>query len=105
VCRSARAPDYSLAAARGHLGEDQQSMPRDVVAVMAPTGTSDSAAAVPTHWNVNFLVADADATIARATSLEARVLVPPQDTPGFRSAAVADPQGAVFSVSRLIPAS
>jgi hypothetical protein len=31
--------------------------------------------------------------------------VPPQDTPGFRSAAVADPQGAVFSVSQLIPGS
>jgi predicted enzyme related to lactoylglutathione lyase len=77
----------------------------DCVAVMAPTGTDASNAAAPTHWNVNFLVEDADVTIEGATSLDGKVVVPPQDTPGFRSAALADPQGAVFSVSQLTPGS
>jgi len=72
---------------------------------MAPTGTDASNVAAPTHWNVNFLVEDADATIEGATSLDGKVVVPPQDTPGFRSAALADPQGAVFSVSQLTPGS
>ena len=85
----------------GYLGgEEQQPMPRDVVAVMAPTGTDDSTAAVPTHWNVSFLVKDTDAAIECAISLDGKVVVPPQDTVGFRSAALADPQGAVFSVSQ-----
>lgn len=83
----------------GHVGgEPQQPVPRDVVAVMAPTG--DAAAAVPPHWNVNLRVEDADATVEHAAGLGATVIVPPQDTPGFRSAAVADPQGAVFSISQ-----
>jgi predicted enzyme related to lactoylglutathione lyase len=80
-------------------GEPQQPVPRDVVAVLAPSG--DAAAAVPPHWNVNFWVDDADATAGQAAGLGGQVLMPPFDTPGFRSAVVADPQGAVFSISQL----
>jgi predicted enzyme related to lactoylglutathione lyase len=80
-------------------GEAQQPVPRDVVAVMAPGG--DAAAAVPPHWNVNLRVDDADATVEHATSLGGHVIVPPLDTPGFRNAVLADPQGAAFSISQL----
>lgn len=79
-------------------GEAQQPVPRDVVAVMAPTA---AAAAVPPHWNVNLRVEDADATVEQAADLGAKVIAPAQDTPGFRSAVLADPQGAVFSISQL----
>ena len=71
----------------------------DVVAVMAPTG--DAAAAVPTHWNVNLHVEDADATVEQAAALGGQVIAPALDTPGFRSAVLADPQGGVFSIGQL----
>jgi predicted enzyme related to lactoylglutathione lyase len=80
-------------------GEPEQPVPRDVVAAMAPTG--DAAAAVPTHWNVNFRVDDADATVEQAAGLGAQVIAPAHDTPGFRNAVLADPQGAAFSISQL----
>jgi uncharacterized protein len=81
-------------------GDERQTTPRDVVAVMAPTASADATAAVPAHWNVNFMVDDAAATVERAASLEGTLVAALQDTPGFRSAALADPQGAVFSVSQ-----
>jgi predicted enzyme related to lactoylglutathione lyase len=74
-----------------------QGMPRDVVAVAAPPSAD-----VPPHWNVNFRVADADAIAARATAVGGTVVMAPMDTPGFRSAVIADPQGAVFSVSQVM---
>jgi uncharacterized protein len=81
-------------------GEDKwAAVPRDVVAVMAPTG--EAAAAVPAHWNVNLRVDDADATVERAASLGGQIVVPVLDTPGFRSAVLADPQGAMFSIGQL----
>jgi uncharacterized protein len=84
----------------GYVGEEGQlPMPRDIVAVMAPSG--DGAAAIPPHWNVNFRVADADATAEHAGTLGGTVIMAPVDTPGFRSAVLADPQGGVFSISRL----
>jgi predicted enzyme related to lactoylglutathione lyase len=77
-------------------GAPGQPMPRDVVAVMAPPGDP----AVPTHWNVNFQVADADAFARRAADLGATIIMPPTDAPGFRNAVVMDPQGAAFSISQ-----
>jgi predicted enzyme related to lactoylglutathione lyase len=76
-------------------GEPGQALPRDVVAVMAPPDPS-----VPNHWNVNFRVADADAFVAHASELGATILMAPMDTPGFRNAVIADPAGAVFSISQ-----
>jgi uncharacterized protein len=85
---------------RGYACEEaRQLIPRDVVAVMAPT--SDAAAPIPPHWNVNFYVDGVDATVAQAIRLGGRVIVAALDTPGFRSAALADPQGAVFSISQV----
>ena len=85
----------------GYVGGDAaQPIPRDVVAVMAPTADDRSAPAVPPHWNVNLRVDDADAIAEHAAGLGGTVVAPPRDTPGFRSAVLADPQGAVFSVSQ-----
>lgn len=41
------------------------------------------------------------ATVEQAASLGGQVIAPAMDTPGFRSAVLADPQGAVFSISQL----
>jgi predicted enzyme related to lactoylglutathione lyase len=80
-------------------GEPQQPVPRDVVAVLAPAGDG-----VPPHWNVNFWVDDADATAERVVRAGGQVLMDPVDTPGFRSAVLADPHGAAFSISQLTAA-
>jgi predicted enzyme related to lactoylglutathione lyase len=81
-------------------GEPGQPMPRDVVAAMAPASDPDAEPAVPTHWNVNFQVADADAFARHASDLGATIILPPTDAPGFRNAVLMDPQGAAFSVSQ-----
>lgn len=71
-------------------------MPPDVVAVMTPTeGTSE----VPPHWAITFRVDDVDATAEHALALGGTLVVPPVDTPGFRSAASADPQQGVVAIS------
>jgi predicted enzyme related to lactoylglutathione lyase len=77
-------------------GEPRQPVPRDVVAVMSPARRD-----VPSHWGVDFWVDDADATATRAVKLGGKIVVPPHDVPAFRKAVLQDPQGAVFSVSRL----
>ena len=54
---------------------------------------------VPNHWHVYFAVPDADATAAQASSAGGQVAVEPFDIPSVgRSAVLADPQGAMFSV-------
>jgi uncharacterized protein len=55
---------------------------------------------IPPHWNVNFRVDDADAIAAHAAALGGKVMMPPADGGGIRSAVLADPQGAVFSISQ-----
>jgi predicted enzyme related to lactoylglutathione lyase len=78
-------------------GEPQQPVPRDVVGgMMALQGNG----AGP-HWSVDFWVRDADGTAATTARLGGSVVLGPFDTPAFRSAVLADPQGAVFSVSQL----
>ena len=77
-------------------GTEKQPVPRDVVAVMAPAAPGAGAA-----WGVDFWVSDIDAAVARAGELGGRVLMPVHDRPPFRSAVVADPEGAAFSLSQL----
>jgi uncharacterized protein len=77
-------------------GEPQQPVPRDVVGVMI-RGDSNA----PAQWNVDFWVADADRTADRAAAISGSAVVAPHDMPGFRRAVLADPQGAVFTVSKL----
>ena len=66
-----------------------------VVAVV----TATDGVAVPPHWSVNFAVRDADAIAEHAVALGGGILMAPMDTPGFRSAVIRDPQGAVIAVS------
>jgi predicted enzyme related to lactoylglutathione lyase len=58
-----------------------------------------SKAGIPPHWTSNVLVADVDATVAKARKMDAKVLVEPSDIPKVgRFAVIADPQGASISV-------
>lgn len=77
-------------------GQTQQPMSRDVVAVLAPVGTGDP---TPPHWSVAVSVVDIDATALQAAALGGAVLLAPVDTPGFRSAVIADPQGGVVAIT------
>jgi uncharacterized protein len=79
-------------------GEPQQPVPRDVVATMF--GGADG----PAAWQPDFWIADADAAAAAAASGGGTVIEPPADVPGvdFRSAVLADPGGASFSISQLM---
>ena len=70
-------------------------MPRDVVAVMTPI---DETSQVPPHWSINFRVEDVDVTAEQAVALGAHLLLAPTDTPGFRSAVIADPQQGVIAI-------
>ena len=78
-------------------GEPEQPVSREVVGVMSPAAGDD----VPPHWSVNFWIDDADAAAEKAGRLGGKVVTPPHDLPGFREAVLADPHGAVFSVSQL----
>ena len=77
-------------------GEPHQPVPRDVVAVMVPLGGEGQP-----QWTVDFWIDDADAAAAKAPELGGTVLAPAHDAAGFRQAVLADPHGAVFSVSTL----
>lgn len=56
-------------------------------------------AGAPSAWTAYFSVADADATLAKATSLGAKALSPLMDVPTVgRFGFVADPQGAAFAI-------
>ncbi|HZV79264.1 MAG TPA: VOC family protein [Candidatus Binatus sp.] len=81
-------------------GEPKQPVPRDVVAVLIPMDEKFPPD-MQAYWHVDFWVDDADGTAANAAALGGKVIVQPHDTPGFRSATIADPEGAVFSISKL----
>src|SRR3954470_1345309 len=74
-------------------GEPEQPVSREVVAVMAPADG-------PARWSVDFWIDDVDAAAERARD-GGRVLAGPFDTPIARTAVLADPFGAAFSVSRV----
>ncbi|CAM5376869.1 VOC family protein [Streptomyces abikoensis] len=52
------------------------------------------------HWMTYFEVADTDAAALRVVELGGQVLRPPQEEPAGRTARVADPEGAVFTLLR-----
>lgn len=84
-------------------GEPRQPVPRDVVAVMMRT--DPSAGGPPSRWSVDFWIADADGAAAAAAEFGGRVVAPPDDVAGFKQTVLADPDGAVFSVSQIqVPA-
>lgn len=57
---------------------------------------------MPPNWGIYIAVDDCDAKAAKATSLGARIYVPPTDIPHVgRFAVLADPQGAVFNIIKM----
>jgi predicted enzyme related to lactoylglutathione lyase len=55
-------------------------------------------AGIPPNWVPYFAAASVDETASKAGELGGQVLMPGTDVPNGRFAAVADPQGAVFSI-------
>jgi hypothetical protein len=81
-------------------GEPEQPVPRDTVAVLAPI--APGAPGEP-RWSVDFWVDDAERAVAVAAERGGQVLVAPRDIAVFKQATLADPAGAVFTVSELVP--
>jgi predicted enzyme related to lactoylglutathione lyase len=84
-------------------GEPEQPVSREVVGVMVPA--SGDPEEVPARWNVDFWVDDIDEAAGRVTRLGGEVVAPPFYTSVGRTAVLADPQGAVFSVTKAGPVS
>jgi predicted enzyme related to lactoylglutathione lyase len=78
-------------------GEESQPVPRDVVAVMVPAAADASPA-----WGVDFWIDDVERAVDDVRRLGGSVLAGPYDAPpAFSQAVVADPGGAVLSLSQL----
>jgi uncharacterized protein len=58
---------------------------------------------VAPHWSVDFWVEDVDAAADKALTLSGEIKISPFHTSVGRTAILADPQGAVFSVSKVGP--
>jgi uncharacterized protein len=84
-------------------GEPEQPVSREVVGVMVPMSSDQFPEDVSAHWSVDFWVDDVDAAAGKAAELGGEVAVSPFDTSVGRTAVLADPQGAVFSVSKAGP--
>ena len=93
--------EMTLWTVQGYVGgEPAQPVPREVVATMLPASTEGDA--FQPHWSVDFWVADLEAAAAKVTELGGELVVPPYDIPGagMRQAVMADPQGAVLSLTQ-----
>lgn len=77
-------------------GEPHQPVSREVVATMA--AMRDDGAP---RWNVNLWDHDVDATATKAVELGGSVVVAPFDTPMTRTAVLADPHGATFTINNV----
>ena len=84
-------------------GEPTQPVSREVVGVMVPTSGDLPPADVPAHWSVDFWVDDVYAAADKTAELGGEVKMSPFSTSVGRTAILADPQGAVFSVSKVGP--
>ena len=78
-------------------GLPQQPVRRDVVAGAIEDDRLDAE-----HWSVDFWIDDVDAGLERVAQRGARVIEPPFDAAAFRRAVIADPAGALFTVSQLM---
>jgi predicted enzyme related to lactoylglutathione lyase len=81
-------------------GEPEQPVSREVVGVMVSISDDRSPENVSAHWSVDFWVDDVESAADNAARLGGEVVVSPFDTSVGRTAVLADPLGAVFSVSR-----
>lgn len=77
-------------------GLAEQPVPRDVVAV-AIEDRSISA----DHWSVDFWIDDVDAAVERVVGHGGTVISSPHAAPPFRRAVIADPAGAICTLSQL----
>jgi uncharacterized protein len=78
-------------------GEASQPVPRDVVAVMVPAAPDASSV-----WGVDFWIDDVERAVDDVRRLGGSVLAGPYDAPpAFSQAIVADPGGAVLTLSQL----
>jgi predicted enzyme related to lactoylglutathione lyase len=92
-------PDTLLFRLPGYVGGlEQQPVPRDTVAI----AMRDERAEVE-YWAVDFWIEDTEAAVARAAAAGGRVIASPFDQMMFRSAVLASPGGAIFSISQLVP--
>ena len=91
--------EYTMFRVAGYVGgRPAQPVSREVVAGMSriPGDRDDEP-----HWSIDFWVDDVDAIARKAGELGGSAVVPPYDTPIARQAVLADPQGAMFSVSKV----
>ena len=79
-------------------GLPQQPVPRDVVAAAIEDPHIDVE-----HWSVDFWIDDVDAAVERVARHGGTVVRSPFDAAPFRRAVIADPAGAVCTISQLIP--
>jgi predicted enzyme related to lactoylglutathione lyase len=78
-------------------GEEHQPVPRDVVAVMMPAPPE-----APPAWGVDFWIDDVERAVDVVRRHGGSLLAGPYDAPpSFSQAVVADPGGAVLSLSQL----
>jgi hypothetical protein len=94
------APGMSMLRLPGYVGgEPSQPVPRDVAAMMMTTDGANRS-----FWQPDFWIADVDTAAATAVDRGGEVVDPPTEFDGapFRSALLADPAGARFSVSQLV---
>jgi uncharacterized protein len=84
-------------------GEPSQPVSREVVGVMVPMSGDRSPEDVSAHWSIDFWVDDVDAAADKAAEQGGEIKVSPFHTSIGRTAILSDPQGAVFSVSKVGP--
>jgi predicted enzyme related to lactoylglutathione lyase len=70
---------------------------------MVPLSGDRSTENASAHWSVDFWVDDVDVAALKAAELGGEVKVWPFHTSVGKTAILADPQGAVFSVSKVGP--
>lgn len=100
------AEPFDAGGARGFLfrlpgyvgGTAEQPVPRDVVAAAIQNDDGTGA----DQWSVDFWIDDVDAAVARVARRGGAVIAAPFDAAVFRRAVIADPAGAVFSISQLV---
>jgi uncharacterized protein len=86
-------------------GQPLQPVSRETVAAMIPMDPSDSEGSGGPHrarWDVDFWIDGVDAAAERATGGGGTVIAAPFDQGDFRTAVLADPAGAAFSISQLM---
>jgi predicted enzyme related to lactoylglutathione lyase len=71
--------------------------------VMVPLGGDRSPEGASAHWSVDFWVDDVDAAADKTVELGGEVKMWPFHTSVGKTAILTDPQGAVFSVSKVGP--